>query len=72
MLIVDKGASWEDEGLAALWRIAEARMLAGRVAELIIHPQPPGYTLGTLDEARAAFGSWSRLEVEWDDPPCTP
>ncbi len=35
MLIIDKGADWEAEGLAAPWRLAEARVLAGRVAELI-------------------------------------
>ncbi len=35
MLIIDKGADWETEGLAAPWRVAEARVLAGRVAELI-------------------------------------
>jgi ATP-dependent helicase/nuclease subunit A len=35
LLIIDKGADWEAEGLAAPWRVAEARALAGRVAELI-------------------------------------
>jgi ATP-dependent exoDNAse (exonuclease V) beta subunit len=35
LLIVDKGAAWRDDGLAAPWRIAEARLLAERVAELI-------------------------------------
>ncbi|HWD63805.1 MAG TPA: UvrD-helicase domain-containing protein, partial [Solirubrobacteraceae bacterium] len=35
LLIIDKGADWEVEGLAAPWRVAEARVLAGRVAELI-------------------------------------
>jgi ATP-dependent helicase/nuclease subunit A len=33
--VVDKGADWADEGLAAPWRIAEARALAGRVRQLI-------------------------------------
>jgi ATP-dependent helicase/nuclease subunit A len=33
--VADKGADWADEGLAAPWRIAEARALAGRVAQLI-------------------------------------
>ncbi len=35
MLIVDKGTDWDTEGLAAPWRVAEARVLADRVAELI-------------------------------------
>jgi len=33
--LVDKGADWQAEGLAAPWRLAEARMLAERVAELL-------------------------------------
>ena len=35
LLVVDKGADWELEGLAAPWRLAEARALARRVAELV-------------------------------------
>jgi ATP-dependent helicase/nuclease subunit A len=35
MLIVDKGADWETEGLAAPWRVAEARVLAAHVGELL-------------------------------------
>ena len=35
LLVVDKGADWESDGLAAPWRLAEARMLAGRVAALL-------------------------------------
>jgi ATP-dependent helicase/nuclease subunit A len=34
LLIADKGSDWDDEGLAAPWRVAEARALAARVAEL--------------------------------------
>jgi hypothetical protein len=37
-----------------------------RIPELIEHDFPTGYAFGTLDEARAAFCSWSGLEVEWD------
>jgi ATP-dependent exoDNAse (exonuclease V) beta subunit len=34
LMIVDKGADWETDGLAAPWRHAEARVLAARVLEL--------------------------------------
>ncbi len=42
LLLVDKGAEWELEGLAAPWRLAEARALAGRVATLVGSGTPPG------------------------------
>jgi len=35
LLIVDKDAEWEQEGLAAPWRVAEARALAARIRELL-------------------------------------
>ena len=35
LLVADKGAEWATEGLAAPWRVAEARALAARVAELV-------------------------------------
>ncbi len=35
LLIADKGADWTAEGLAAPWRLAEARALAVRIGELI-------------------------------------
>jgi ATP-dependent exoDNAse (exonuclease V) beta subunit len=35
LLIADKGADWSVEGPAAPWRVAEARALARRIAELI-------------------------------------
>jgi ATP-dependent exoDNAse (exonuclease V) beta subunit len=34
LLLVDKGADWELEGMAAPWRLAEARALARRIGEL--------------------------------------
>jgi phage/plasmid-associated DNA primase len=37
-----------------------------RIPELNKHDFPTGYAFGTLDEARAAFCSWSGLKVEWD------
>ncbi len=40
--VVDKGADWELEGLAAPWRLAEARLLAERVAELVAGGAAPG------------------------------
>jgi ATP-dependent exoDNAse (exonuclease V) beta subunit len=42
LLLVDKGAEWELEGMAAPWRLAEARVLADRVAELVGTGTPPG------------------------------
>ena len=35
LLVADKGADWEDEGLAAPWRLAEARALAARIQALL-------------------------------------
>ena len=35
LLLADKGANWDSDGLASPWRQAEARILAARVAELI-------------------------------------
>ena len=42
LLVVDKGADWELEGMAAPWRLAEARALADRVAELVAGGATPG------------------------------
>ena len=42
LLVVDKGADWELEGMAAPWRLAEARALADRVAELVAGGASPG------------------------------
>jgi ATP-dependent helicase/nuclease subunit A len=42
LLVVDKGADWELEGMAAPWRLAEARALADRVAELVAAGAAPG------------------------------
>jgi ATP-dependent helicase/nuclease subunit A len=42
LLLVDKGADWELEGMAAPWRIAEARALARRVGELVATGTAPG------------------------------
>ncbi len=35
LLLVDKGADWQSDGLASPWRLAEARALAARVGELL-------------------------------------
>jgi len=42
LLLVDKGADWELEGLAAPWRLAEAQALAARIGELVRAGTPPG------------------------------
>ena len=50
LLVVDRSADWEGAGLVApgavppapLWRLAEARVLAARVAELVDAGRPPG------------------------------
>jgi ATP-dependent helicase/nuclease subunit A len=43
LLLVDKTAEWaEDESLASPWRLAEARVLAGRVSDLLVDGAQPG------------------------------
>ncbi|MGH2916354.1 MAG: UvrD-helicase domain-containing protein, partial [Solirubrobacteraceae bacterium] len=42
LLVVDKGAEWDLEGVASPWRVAEARTLARRVAELVRDGRAPG------------------------------
>ncbi len=42
LVLVDKGADWEQEGVASPWRVAEARTLADRVAELVAAGHVPG------------------------------
>ena len=42
LLLVDKGADWEIEGLASPWRLAEARLLAQHVAAMIAAGTAPG------------------------------
>ena len=42
LLLVDKGADWEIEGLASPWRLAEARLLARHVAAMVAAGTPPG------------------------------
>ena len=39
-----------------------------RVAKVIEHPRPPGYSLGTLSLAREAFTDATGLNVEWGEP----
>jgi ATP-dependent helicase/nuclease subunit A len=42
LLLVDKGADWELEGLAAPWRLAEAEALAARIRQLVRAGTRPG------------------------------
>ncbi len=42
LLLVDKAADWEQEGVASPWRVAEARLLADRVADLVAEGWAPG------------------------------
>jgi ATP-dependent exoDNAse (exonuclease V) beta subunit len=42
LLIADKGADWDLEGMASPWRLAEARGLADRVAEIVAAGASPG------------------------------
>jgi ATP-dependent exoDNAse (exonuclease V) beta subunit len=42
LLIADKGADWDLEGMASPWRLAEARGLADRVAEIVAAGATPG------------------------------
>ena len=41
LVLVDKAADWENEGVASPWRVAEARTLADRVAELVAAGHAP-------------------------------
>jgi ATP-dependent helicase/nuclease subunit A len=42
LLVADKGADWDLEGIASPWRLAEARALAQRVAALVVGGTAPG------------------------------
>ncbi len=42
LVLVDKGADWEREGVASPWRLAEARTMAARVSELVAAGRSPG------------------------------
>ncbi len=42
LMLADKGADWDLEGIASPWRLAEARALADRVAELVADGAAPG------------------------------
>jgi ATP-dependent exoDNAse (exonuclease V) beta subunit len=42
LLVVDKGADWDLEGMATPWRLAEARALADRIAQLVAGGAAPG------------------------------
>jgi ATP-dependent helicase/nuclease subunit A len=42
LVLVDKGADWEQDGVASPWRVAEARTLADRIAELVAAGTAPG------------------------------
>ncbi|MGH2859009.1 MAG: UvrD-helicase domain-containing protein, partial [Solirubrobacteraceae bacterium] len=42
LLLVDKAADWEEDVLASPWRLAEARGLADRLAQLVAAGQAPG------------------------------
>jgi ATP-dependent exoDNAse (exonuclease V) beta subunit len=60
MLIIDKGADWEAEGLAAPWRLAEARVLAGRVAQLIESGECPAGDVVLLTRATTDLQVYER------------
>ena len=42
LVLVDKGADWDLDGVASPWRLAEARALADRVTELVDGGHAPG------------------------------
>jgi Family of unknown function (DUF5906) len=37
-----------------------------RIAELVMHAFPHGYSIGAVEEARVAFSSFSGLDIEWE------
>ena len=42
LVLVDKAADWDEDGVASPWRVAEARLLADRVSELVAAGRAPG------------------------------
>ena len=48
LLLTDKGADWQLEGMAAPWRLAEARALGRRVRELVAAGTRPGQVVVLL------------------------
>jgi ATP-dependent exoDNAse (exonuclease V) beta subunit len=60
LIIIDKAADWETEGLAAPWRLAEARALAGRVAELIQSGQRTAGEVVVLTRATTDLQAYER------------
>ena len=71
LLVADRSAAWEDAGLVApgavppapLWRLAEARLLAARVGELIAAGRPAGEIVLLL-RATGDLGVFERALVE--------
>ena len=71
LLVADRSADWEDAGLVApgavppapLWRLAEARLLAARVDELIDAGRPAGEIVLLL-RATGDLGVYERALVE--------
>ena len=68
LLLVDKGADWELEGLAAPWRLAEARALAQRVAELVAAGTAPGEVVVLLRASTDMRAYERALEREGSRP----
>ena len=60
LLVVDKGADWEDDGLAAPWRVAEARALARRVLQLIAGAECSAGDVVVLTRATTDLAAYER------------
>ena len=58
--VIDKGADWEKEGLAAPWRLAEARALAHRLAALIGSEGCPAGEIVVLTRATTDLRAYER------------
>lgn len=75
LLVVDRSAAWEGAGLvppgavppAPLWRLAEARLLAARVAELVAAGRSPGEIVLLL-RATGDLAVYERALVEHGVP----
>ena len=64
LLIADKGSDWDEVGIAAPWRIAEARALAARVGELVAGDEVAPRDVVVLTRATTDLRAYERALEE--------